>query len=174
MVRRRCRRHGECLTRYDMVSHQQVIGQLRHAATQIGAHSSREASWFQGIVAAHVRNYSETISAERWEALYPGLGTDERARREIERTARLVAATGMASASGASAGELLMLITEGLATPIGLPVAAASMVLGEAYTAFLQIKLAFDLGSIYGAPFDADDVGEVAVLFGLALDMKVD
>jgi hypothetical protein len=161
-------------TPYDMLSHQQVIGKLRHAAAQMGAHSLREGSWFQSIVAAHVRNYSETISTERWEDVYPGIDVDERARREIERTARLVAATGMASASGASAGELLMLITEGLATPVGLPVAAASMVLGEAYTAFLQIKLAFDLGSIYGAPFDTDDVGEVAVLFGLALDMEVD
>jgi uncharacterized tellurite resistance protein B-like protein len=68
----------------------------------------------------------------------------------------------------------LLFVTEGLATPVGLPVAAASMVLGEAYTAFLQIKMACDLASIYGAPFETDDIGEVAVLFGLALDMKVD
>ncbi len=114
-----------------MLSHQQVIGKLRHAATQMGAHSLREGSWFQSIVASHVRSYSETISAERRESLYPGLDADERARRKVERTARFVAATGMAAASGASAAELLMLVTEGLATPIGLSVAAASMVFRE-------------------------------------------
>jgi uncharacterized protein (DUF697 family) len=156
----------------DMLGPQQVIGRLRHAATQMGVKSLREGSWFRSILAAHVRSYSETISANRWEALYPGLDRDERARREIERTARKAVATGMAAASGTSAAELLVVVTEGLATPVGVPFAMASMVLETVYTAFLQIKLACDLASIYGAPFDPNDAGDVAVLFGLALDVE--
>src|SRR5262249_21662682 len=48
-----------------------------------------------------------------------------------------------------------------------------SMALEAGYTALLQIDLVCDLASIYGVPFDADDVGEVATLFGLALEVDV-
>jgi hypothetical protein len=154
-----------------MLTHQQVIAKVRHAADQMGVRSLREGSWFQSIIAEHARSHSEADS-ERWEDLHPGVSRDEFAREEIERTARKVTATGIASATGASAGELLLLLTEGLAAPVGLPVAAFSMIFGEAYTAFLQIKLACDLAAIYGAPFDPDDLGEVAALFGRALDIK--
>ena len=48
-----------------------------------------------------------------------------------------------------------------------------SMALEAGYTALLQIDLVCDLASIYGVPFDPDDVGEVATLFGLALEIDV-
>jgi uncharacterized protein (DUF697 family) len=155
-----------------MLTHQQVIAKLRHAADQMGVRSLREGSWLQSIIAEHARSYSEANPANGWEDLHPGVSRDDFARREIERTARMVTATGIASATGASAGELLMLVTEGLAAPVGVPVAAISMILGEGYTAFLQIKMACDLASIYGAPFDPDDLGELAALVGRALDIK--
>ncbi len=112
-----------------MLTHQQVITKLRHAADQMGVRSLREGSWLQSIIAEHARSYSEANPADGWEDLHPGVSRDEFARREIERTARMVTATGIASATGASAGELLMLVTEGLAAPVGLPVAAISMIL---------------------------------------------
>jgi hypothetical protein len=47
------------------------------------------------------------------------------------------------------------------------------MTLEAAYTSLLQVDLACDLASMYGVPFDADDLGEVATLFGLALEVDV-
>jgi hypothetical protein len=47
------------------------------------------------------------------------------------------------------------------------------MTLEGTYTSLLQIDLACDLASIYGVPFDPDDVGEVATLFALALEVDV-
>src|SRR5262249_25635777 len=72
-----------------------------------------------------------------------------------------------------STGELLSLVTDGLAAPVGVPAAVLSMALEAGFTALLQIDLACDLASIYGVPFDADDVGEVATLFGLALEVEI-
>jgi uncharacterized protein (DUF697 family) len=65
------------------------------------------------------------------------------------------------------------LFTDGLAAPVGLPATILSMALEAGYTALLQIDLACDLASIYGVPFDPDDVGEVATLFGVALGVDV-
>jgi hypothetical protein len=45
---------------------------------------------------------------------------------------------------------------------------------GEAaYTARLQLELACDLASIYGAPFDPEDLGDLATLFSLAFEVDL-
>jgi hypothetical protein len=83
------------------------------------------------------------------------------------------AAAGALAAVGASTGELASLFTDGLAAPVGIPATLMSMALEAAYTSLLQVDLACDLGLIFGVPFNPDDVGEIATLFGLALDMDM-
>jgi tellurite resistance protein len=53
--------------------------------------------------------------------------------------------------------------------PLGLGTVAAEMV----YTTALEIDLAFDLASIYGVPFEHDDVGEISTLLALALGIDL-
>jgi hypothetical protein len=120
-----------------------------------------------------VKKHAESITSKHWDDVYPGLHAEERSHKQIRAVARRAAATGVAAAVGASTGELLSLVTEGLATPVGVPAAMLSMALEAGYTALLQIDLACDLASIYGVPFDPDDVGEVATLFGLALEIDM-
>jgi hypothetical protein len=155
-------------------AHELEIAKLRDAAKQMGVRGLRDGTWFRRIVAEHVKKHALTVTPAHWDALYPGVDVEERARREIARAARRAAATGALASVGTSTGELLSLFTEGLAAPIGLPATIASMALEAAYTALVQIDLACDLGSIYGVPFDPEDVGEVATLFGLALGVDVD
>jgi hypothetical protein len=133
----------------------------------------RDGSWFRRIVAAHVKKHAAECGDTHWDALYPGLDTEQRAKRHITRVARKASAAGSLGSLGAATGELLALFTEGLAAPIGVPAAVLSMALEGAYTSLLQVDLACDLASMYGVPFDADDVGEVATLFGLALEVDV-
>ena len=83
------------------------------------------------------------------------------------------AGAGMLASVAASTGELLSLFTDGLAAPIGIPATMLAMVLEAIYTSLLQIDLACDLGLLYDIPFDPDDIGEIATLFGLALDIEV-
>src|SRR5262249_33777655 len=89
----------------------------------------------------------------------------------IARACRRASVAGVFASAGASAGEIISIFTEGLAAPIGVPAVALSMCSEAAYTTLLQIDLACDLGSIYGVPFNADDIGDVTTLFGLALGM---
>lgn len=149
------------------------MASLRDAARQMGVDKLRDGTWFTRIVVSHVKKHHATIAADHWDRLYPGLDLEERAHRQILSVARKAAATGAVASVGASTGELLSLFTDGLAAPVGVPAAALSMALEAGYTALLQIDLVCDLASIYGVPFDADDVGEVATLFGLALEVDV-
>jgi len=152
---------------------EQEVAQLRDAARQMGVDRLRDGSWFRRIVAAHVKKHHAAIASDHWDRLYPGLDLETRAARQIASVARKAAVTGVLASIGASTGELLSFFTDGLAAPVGVPAAALSMALEAGYTALLQIDLACDLASIYGVPFDADDVGEVATMFGLALEVDV-
>jgi len=154
-------------------AHRRELAMLRDAAKHIGVDKLRDGSWFQRVVASHVKKHLSAINARTWDALYPGLDVEERAARRIQSVARKAAAAGVTASLGASTGELLSLLTEGLAAPVGLPAAVLSMTLEAAYTSLLQVDLACDLASIYGVPFDVDDVGEVATLFGLSLEVDV-
>ena len=149
------------------------MARLRDAAKNLGVDRLKDGSWFRRIVAQHVKKHEQTIELGHWDKLYPKLEVEERARDQIKRVARRASAAGFVASIGASAGELLSLFTEGIGAPIGVPLAALSMMLEAAYTALLQIDLACDLASIYGVPFDAEDIGEVATLFGLALEVEV-
>lgn len=156
-----------------VVAHDGDIGKLRDAAKRAGYDKLADDGWFQKLVAKHIKEHSETISAAHWDTLYPGLDAEARADREIKRVMLRASAAGAVASLGASTGEMLSMMTEGLAAPIGLPAAVISMVTEAAYTAKLQVDLACDLASIYGVPFDPDDFGEMATLFGLALEVDI-
>lgn len=149
------------------------LAMLRQAAQHLGAKSLKDGSWFKKLVAEHAKKHGTMVTAATWERVYPGLDADQRAQKHIDRVALKASAAGALASIGASTGELLSLLTEGLAAPIGLPAAAMSMGLEAAYTALLQVDLACDLASIYGVPFDPEDTGELATLFAVALEVDL-
>ena len=149
------------------------LARLRDAARQLGADSLRDGSWFRKIVAEHVKKHAAAIHAAHWDKVYPGLDVEARAQAQIRRVVRRTVTGAVLSSVLSSAGELASLFSEGLAAPVGIPATLLAMILEGAYTSLLQIDLACDLASIYGVPFDPDDVGEVATLFALALEVDV-
>jgi hypothetical protein len=149
------------------------LEKLRQAARKQGFDHMTNGTWFQRLVASHIKKHAAEIGADHWDRLYPKLDEEERAKKRIGMTARRAAAAGALASVGASTGELLALVSEGLAAPIGLPAAALSMFAEAAYTARLQIDLACDLASIYGVPFDPNDLGELTTLFGLGFEVDV-
>ena len=149
------------------------LARLRDAARQLGADSLRDGSWFRKVVADHVKKHATAVHADHWDRLYPGLDVEQRAQAQIRRVVRRTVTGAVFASILSSAGELASLFSEGLAAPIGIPATLVSMILEGAYTSLLQIDLACDLASIYGVPFDPDDVGEVATLFALALGVDL-
>jgi hypothetical protein len=153
--------------------HQREVARIRDAAKHMGVDRLRDGSWFQRVVAAHVKKHCAAQDPKRWDRLYPGLDEEVRADARIQSAARKASLAGVMASMGASTRELLSLLTDGLAAPVGVPAAMLSMGLEAAYTSLLQVDLACDLASIYGVPFDAEDMGEVATLFGLSFEVDV-
>jgi hypothetical protein len=132
----------------------------------------RDGTWFQRILERHVQKHQASSSEAYWAALYPGLDVDARAEKHINGVARRASAAGALASIGASAGELLSLVTEGLGAPIGLPAALLSMVAEGTYTTLAQLDLASDLASMYGVPF-GNDIAEMSTLFAIAIGVEV-
>jgi uncharacterized tellurite resistance protein B-like protein len=149
------------------------VALLRTTAENVGFHKLRDGAWLGQIATVHLKAHCERVTAQSWDELYPGLGVEERASRQIARAARRAATTGAVASVGASTGELLSLLTEGLGAPVGVPAMLVSMAAEAARTAVLHVELVCDLASIYGVPFDPDDFGEIATLLGLALDVDL-
>ena len=128
----------------------------------------RQGAWFKEILEQHARRHQTRSTQAHWDALYPGMDVEERADRHVRTVARKASAAGALASVGASAGELLSLITDGLGAPLGVPAAILSMVAEGAYTTLAQLDLASDLASMYGVPFGAD-VDEMSLLFALSM-----
>jgi tellurite resistance protein len=152
-----------------------ILAKLRGAAAHLGIKSIRDGSWFQSVMRHHLRAHTTGQMEKTSDVKEHGLGVDvdDRAHRQVQRVAIKSAAAGAIASAATSTGEIISLLTEGLAAPVGLPGAALAMALEAAYTSLLQIDLACDVAMLYGVPFNPDDHGELATLFGLALDLDV-
>jgi uncharacterized protein (DUF697 family) len=148
------------------------LGMLREAMKHLDRAALRDGTWFKSLIVDHVKKHQAAISPATWDAAYPGLDAEARVTRHITGVARKASLAGALASLGASMGEILALVTEGLAAPVGVPAAMLSMGLEAAYTALLQIDLACDLASIQGVAFDPEDAGEIATIFAVALAME--
>jgi uncharacterized protein (DUF697 family) len=144
---------------------------LREAIGKLGMERLLDGSWFRKAALEHMRRHSLSVTGAYWDKVFPRLDVEKRADATIGRACRRASVAGVLASAGASTGEIVSIFTEGLAAPIGVPAVALSMCSEAAYTTLLQIDLACDLGSIYGVPFNVDDIGDVTTLFGLALGM---
>ena len=153
---------------------------LREAGVKIGTayrelerREDEASSWMQRFIYREIEQRTRTRGAGYWDEMFPRLSSEQRARQRIRRMLTRSTVAGVAAAAGASAAEVLSIVGEGVtalgAVPLGLATVAAEMV----YTTALEIDLAFDLASIYGVPFEHDDVGEISTLLALALGIDL-
>jgi hypothetical protein len=131
----------------------------------------RDGTWFRRLLEQHVQRHRASSTDSHWAALYPGLDVDARVAKHIKAVATRASAAGAIASVGASTGELLSLVTEGLAAPIGVPAVLLSMVAEGTYTTLAQLDLASDLASMYGVPFGRD-VSEMSTLFAIAMGVE--
>ena len=150
---------------------ERIAAALGRLLDKVGGRASPR-GWFRKLVDEHVRAHARAFDAGHWDRLHPGLDTEARARAEILRACKKAAVAGALASTGASAGEMISLFSDGIATPlVGVPAIVVSLLAEAVYTARLEIDLACDIGSIYGAPFDVEDSADLATLFSLALGL---
>jgi tellurite resistance protein len=153
---------------------------LREAGTKINTavrelkqRDDEAANWMQRFILREVEQRTHTRGTAYWDAQFPGLTSEQRAERRIQRMLTRATVAGVAAAAGATAAEIMSLVTEGMGTLVAIPLGLASLGAEMVYTTALQIDLAFDLASIYGVPFAHDDVGEISTLLGLAVGVEL-
>jgi hypothetical protein len=142
---------------------------LRESARRLGVLCVDDYGWFGELVRARLCRALFERTVLDWERVYPGLDVEARAERHVAAAARRAAFTGGISASFAHVGEVVTVITEGLAAPLCVPAVAAALVGDVVACAKVQIELVFDLASIHGVGFDLHDTAELASIFELAL-----
>jgi hypothetical protein len=153
--------------------HEQMLWseKVRDAIRGLRPDEIHDGRWFRRILERHVQKHQRSSSEAHWAALYPGLDVDARVEKHIKTVARKASAAGAIASVGASTGELLSLVTEGLAAPIGVPAVLLSIVAEGTYTTLAQLDLASDLASMYGVPF-GHDVDEMSTLFAIAMGLE--
>jgi len=97
----------------------------------------RNGTWFRALLEHHAKARRSKVTD--WATVYPGADLEERADRHVARVGRRLAFAGAAASAGASAGELLTLLTDGMAAPVGVPAAMVSMMAEGAYTTLAHL-----------------------------------
>lgn len=148
------------------------IEDLKAMAAAFGVERIRDGTWFNEFIRAMLDSYAERIIAgggiNFFRKKYPGLTRDQIAEKLCELATRYAALAGGASGATASAAFAATIGTAGgasiIAVPAGLTAIAAEML----YTTRLQVRLVYDLSTIYGYPIDVDDPEDLYKAFCMA------
>ena len=151
----------------EMASSTKEAEQLRASGRAAGAFQDPQVGWIGRLARERLR-----VAAKR-PRVQPFEGPDDARRAEGERlireAARRAAIAGGLAATGANAGGIITLVTEGIGGAIALPAAFASVGLETVYMVRLDIDLTCDLAVLYGVHFEPDDVGEIVSLLQIAI-----
>jgi hypothetical protein len=144
---------------------------LRVFADKLGLERFVDGNWFRKLAIEHIRRHHQKINIAHRGHTCVALDMEECADALIHSACKKACYAGAFASAGASTGELFSLFSEGVGAPVGVAAILVSLLSEAAYTTMLQLDLACDLGTIYGAPFNVDDIGDLTTLFGLALDL---
>jgi len=136
---------------------------LRKMADAFGPTRLRDGTWFNEFVHAMLSSYAEKIikagGVEYFRKKYPGLTQDAIAEKLCTLAIRYAAIAGGVTGLTASTGVL---------GGLTIPVIIASIGGEILYTTRLQVRLIYDLATVYGDPIDIDDPEQLYRAFMLA------
>lgn len=136
---------------------------LKKIAVAFGPNRLRDGTWFNEFVHAMLSSYAEKIikdgGVEYFHNKYPGLTQDAIAEKLCTLAMRYAAIAGGVTGITASTGVL-----GGLTIPVVIAAVGAEIL----YTVRLQIRLIYDLSTVYGDPIDSNDPEQLYRAFMLA------
>jgi hypothetical protein len=118
--------------------------------------------WFNRLVAWHLvrrRGRKARVRSDEAEA--------EQARSLIRRACLKVAASGAAAGSVSTGAALLTAQTEGLASIVTVPLAAAAIGVEMGFRTLVHLDLACDLAATFEVPYDLEDPQDLFRLYAL-------
>ncbi|RFA23214.1 hypothetical protein [Subtercola boreus] len=125
-------------------------------------------NWFTKLLGHALDAYTAKVDAAWFKAKYPGVPADAIVDQRIKIAARYAAIEGGLSASAYSAAAMTSLV----AAPVMIPAAAVTLLVDVAYTARLQMLLAYDIAVLYRVPLNLDDPDDLFKLLRVAFTIK--
>ena len=130
---------------------------IEQAALQDAVELERPAGpsgWFNRLVAWHLQRRSGRKTVDRVRARDVAVSESDQARSLIRRACLKAAASGAAAGSCSTAAAVLSAQTEGLATVVTVPFAAAAIGLEMGFRTMVHLDLACDLADAFDVPYD--------------------
>jgi len=146
---------------------EQDRAELRDFVKSLDPQDIASGNWFTKLLAHALDSYTEKVNAEWFKAKYPGVPADAIVEQRIKMASRYAAIEGGLSAGAYSAAAMTAILA-----PITVPAAAASVLVDVAYTARLQIHLAYDIAVLYRVPLDLDDPDDLWKLVRIAFTIQ--
>src|SRR4051812_8726859 len=145
---------------------------LKAIALAFGIERIRDGSWFNEFIHAMLATYAQRIIAGGGIAFfrtkYPGLTRDQIAEKLCDLATRYAALAGGASGATASAAFAATIGTAGGAGVVAVPAGLAAITAEMLYTTRLQVRLVYDLSTIYGYPINVEDPEDLYKAFCMA------
>jgi len=136
---------------------------LKKMAVAFGPERLKDGTWFNEFVLAMLSSYSEKIieagGVEYFQKKYPGLTRDAIAEKLCILAMRYAAIAGGVTGATASTGVL-----GGFSIPVIIAAIGGEIL----YTTRLQVRLIYDLATVYGDPIDLNDPEQLYRAFMLA------
>ncbi|HEY8091042.1 MAG TPA: hypothetical protein VIF09_24435 [Polyangiaceae bacterium] len=120
------------------------------------------AGWFHRLVTWHLER-----RARRPPRTWAATSESVRAKSLIRRACLKAAASGATAGSVSTAASLLTAQTEGMASVVTVPLAAAAIGLEMGFRTMVHLDLACDLAETFDVPYDLSDPDDIFRLYGL-------
>lgn len=141
--------------------------ELREFIKSLDPQDITSGGWFSKLLTHALDSYTDKVDADWFKAKYPGVPADAIVDQRIKMAARYAAVEGGLSASAYSAAAMAAVLA-----PVTLPAAAVSVLVDVAYTARLQIHLAYDIAVLYRVPLNLDDADDLWKLLRVAFTIQ--
>lgn len=146
----------------------QEMEQEREFVKTLSIEEVKSGDWFVKLLKRVFSTYHKNVRSEYFVCKYAGLPADTIADKLVEVNVKYATVAGGVAGALASAGQFATITSLGLASPIFMTTVGVEMV----YLAHLQIKLIFDLATLYNVSLDLDDPEDVLFVFGYGMGVK--
>lgn len=129
-------------------------------------------AWFEKLLYLALSNYQKKVTAEYFQKEYPGLPPDAIVDLRIALAKKFAAISGGMTSLAYSGAIVATIGKRGGASKVIIPAAITTLVADLGYTSLLQLRLAYDIGILYGHRLDYEDPQDLTDLIDLAFGVK--
>lgn len=163
---------GEGLTPEEEAEVKAQYDDLKAFVGGLSTEELRDGRWFEKLIRLSLDTYSKKVDSEYFLKKYPGLPADAVVSQRIKMASSYAAIAGGLSAAAYTGAVALTIGSLGGASPITVPAALSTLVADAAMISQLQLRLAYDIATLYRVPLDIEDPDDLLKLVQVALTIK--